>query len=69
MAEARLSVSTGIVVGAAQAADAPSPFPSTETKLEFASGYCPRCSARLEPHSCKLICRGCGYYMSCSDFY
>jgi hypothetical protein len=66
MAEARLSVSIGIVVGAA---GAPSPVPGTETKLEFASGYCPRCSARLEPHSCKLICRGCGYYMSCSDFY
>src|ERR1700674_3662774 len=41
----------------------------TEQKTEYASGYCPRCSARLEPRSCKLICSSCGYYMSCSDFY
>jgi hypothetical protein len=36
---------------------------------EFASGYCQRCSARLEQRSCKLICPGCPYYVSCSDFY
>ncbi len=41
----------------------------TEQKAESASGYCPRCSAQLEPRSCKLICASCGYYMSCSDFY
>jgi len=35
---------------------------------ELPSAFCPRCSARLEPRSCKLIC-SCGYYMSCSDFY
>jgi len=36
---------------------------------ELPSAFCPRCSARLEPRSCKLICSSCGYYMSCSDFY
>jgi hypothetical protein len=36
--------------------------------FEHASAYCPRCSARLAARSCKLICSGCGYYMSCSDF-
>jgi hypothetical protein len=36
---------------------------------EYASEYCPRCSARLDARSCKLICPDCGYYMSCSDFY
>jgi len=36
---------------------------------EPALRYCPRCSARLESRSCKLVCAACGYYMSCSDFY
>jgi hypothetical protein len=36
---------------------------------ESPSSYCPVCSARLEPHRCKLCCRVCGYYMSCSDYY
>jgi ribosomal protein S27AE len=40
-----------------------------EAKVEFASEYCPRCGARLAARSCKMICPGCGYYMSCSDFY
>jgi hypothetical protein len=31
--------------------------------------YCPRCSARLVPLKCKLICEQCGYYMSCADYY
>lgn len=33
------------------------------------STYCPVCSRRLESRKCKLICTGCGYYMSCSDYY
>jgi hypothetical protein len=41
---------------------------SVQDGAEWASSYCPRCSARLAPRSCKLICPGCGYYMSCSDF-
>ena len=39
------------------------------SQTEYAFSYCPRCSARLEGRSCKLICPACGYYMSCSDFY
>ena len=31
--------------------------------------YCPNCSQRLEPRSCKLRCNRCGYFMDCSDYY
>lgn len=31
--------------------------------------YCPNCSARLTEHRCKLVCRACGYYLSCADYY
>jgi hypothetical protein len=31
--------------------------------------YCPTCSSRLQDSRCKLICRTCGYFLSCADFY
>jgi hypothetical protein len=31
--------------------------------------YCPVCSKRLEESRCKLVCRQCGYFMSCADYY
>jgi hypothetical protein len=30
---------------------------------------CANCGAELEERKCKLICRGCGYFLSCSDYY
>ena len=31
--------------------------------------YCPCCSTRLIELKCKLLCKKCGYYMSCADYH
>jgi hypothetical protein len=30
---------------------------------------CANCGATMEERKCKLICHGCGYFLSCSDYY
>ncbi|MDQ2673493.1 MAG: hypothetical protein M3Y40_02455 [Chloroflexota bacterium] len=30
---------------------------------------CANCGSEMEERKCKLICRGCGYFLSCSDHY
>jgi hypothetical protein len=39
------------------------------TGQEHHSVFCPTCSSRLTESRCKLICRTCGYFLSCADFY
>jgi hypothetical protein len=36
---------------------------------EHHSVFCPTCSSRLAESRCKLVCRVCGYFLSCADFY
>jgi len=60
-----------------QPANSPNPetCPPTAGELrsmgqeEHHSVFCPTCSSRLEESRCKLICRTCGYFLSCADFY
>jgi hypothetical protein len=30
---------------------------------------CANCGSTREERKCKLICHGCGYFLSCSDYY
>ena len=53
---------------------APNPAASSATEQcpltdEHHSVFCPTCSSRLTDHRCKLVCRTCGYFLSCADFY
>ncbi|HTD56935.1 MAG TPA: hypothetical protein VK670_16210 [Silvibacterium sp.] len=47
----------------------PVPAEREAMEPEHYSVYCPNCSERLWGDRCKLVCRRCGYYLSCADYY
>jgi hypothetical protein len=42
---------------------------ANQAAAEHVCQWCPNCAAKLESSRCKLVCRQCGYYMSCADYY
>jgi Zn finger protein HypA/HybF involved in hydrogenase expression len=55
---------SSVIAAETQPADTQRNIASEHTCL-----WCPTCAARLESSRCKLVCRRCGYYMSCADYY
>jgi hypothetical protein len=53
------------------AASAPRSTAAPAPDPERAMRTCPVCGSALAERKCKLFCPrpGCGYYLSCSDFY
>lgn len=53
----------------------PAPSPAEPSVQRATNGpgelmrVCANCGATMEERKCKLICHGCGYFLSCSDYY
>jgi hypothetical protein len=42
---------------------------SPETQPADSGTYCPTCGSRMKESRCKVVCKTCGFFLSCSDFY
>jgi len=44
------------------------PQPQSVAKVDLSS-YCPNCGTQMRDSRCKIVCKTCGFFLSCSDFY
>jgi predicted RNA-binding Zn-ribbon protein involved in translation (DUF1610 family) len=42
--------------------------PQATQKVDVSS-YCPNCGSEMRESRCKMVCKTCGFFLSCSDFY
>jgi hypothetical protein len=58
-----------------QVTDQDIPQPTAQQELLPGAGkvdptsYCPNCGSKMRESRCKLSCKTCGFFLSCSDFY
>jgi predicted RNA-binding Zn-ribbon protein involved in translation (DUF1610 family) len=43
--------------------------PQAAQKKVDVSSYCPNCGSQMRESRCKMVCKTCGFFLSCSDFY
>jgi len=43
--------------------------PQEKPSATDTTNCCPNCGSRMQESRCKLLCKTCGFFLSCSDFY